>query len=1036
MADLAHLADAAAVPGLDGATDSAAVRADSHDSRDSAADSASASDASREGSFDVAGMGNSLPQNSPSTGTQLLRRLSSLFSSGGGQQARRHPRPHAGNAGLAQSAPVFLREFAPDPSSPAAAASARSASSGLGGDSQSDAGSLHRVPSASSLAGRDVRSVFGWTDFDEQEASPYASASASPALSAASSSSNIERSQQQQEQQEQASSPETSPEAPQRPPVSDDGDAGKTQAMDTQMQMQTQTQGGPSAPAPQPSGDNPKLMPLMAKQGAIPRLPVPSLEATCARYLRSLAALLSPGELVRSTMAVDAFLAPGGDGSKLQALLCERAADPQRASWLEAFWDDGYLRSRDPVPINVNYFFALEDDPALAAARERSEGKGGGGGGEGEGGEEGEENNANSNTHGFNPMLERAAALVRGLLQTKTEIDAPLVQIDTERGTPLDMSQWPRVFCTSRVPGKDRDSITMYAPAARPADVLDGGTVAAVVECDPDHIVVLCRDRFFKVRVLRRSNSNSSNTGGGGEEEGGRGEQNAPPLVPESVAYIRAALGVCHAMAQPPPEREEEEGEEEEGKSATQNIANNSSNDNSSSSANPLSPGTPRKEGAWLAESSFLRAREESEASVTNDAFPVGIFTTCERTDWFRARSRLLELDPRHASHLVDIQSAIFVVCLDDKCETQSLDELSRLILHGTGTNRWFDKHQLIVDAGGRAGMNFEHSVGDGATTLRLADEMYRYANSVLSGDDPDPDPHSREYTESNVDVTELVWNIPAKSALAKGMRPRLESFAMRILEVDTATLTFTEYGGNLIKEVAQLSPDGFVQVAMQLAYFRLFGRVDATYEAASTRAFLHGRTETVRSTSAETVAFVHAAMGPIFPLDHANANASVDNYTPRQLVLLREAVNAHVAYMRSAKQGHGVDRHLYVLRLLAESRGFDPIPEIFLDPAFARSSRWSLSTSHCGSPALSLFGFGPVVPEGLGIGYMIKGSSMAFNVTSLHGHTTLSRVFCSCLKQCLVQLHSIILAAPQNLQKPSVSMAFTHPTSTALSQR
>lgn len=35
------------------------------------------------------------------------------------------------------------------------------------------------------------------------------------------------------------------------------------------------------------------------------------------------------------------------------------------------------------------------------------------------------------------------------------------------------------------------------------------------------------------------------------------------------------------------------------------------------------------------------------------------------------------------------------------------------------------------------------------------------------------------------------------------------------------------------------------------------------------------------------------------------------------------------------------------------------------------------LSTSNCGNPSLRLFGFGPVVPDGFGIGYLIKVSDV-----------------------------------------------------------
>jgi carnitine O-acetyltransferase len=53
-----------------------------------------------------------------------------------------------------------------------------------------------------------------------------------------------------------------------------------------------------------------------------------------------------------------------------------------------------------------------------------------------------------------------------------------------------------------------------------------------------------------------------------------------------------------------------------------------------------------------------------------------------------------------------------------------------------------------------------------------------------------------------------------------------------------------------------QVSPDAFVQMALQLAYFRIYKNPCATYESASTRQFLHGRTETIRSCSNESVAF------------------------------------------------------------------------------------------------------------------------------------------------------------------------------------
>lgn len=57
--------------------------------------------------------------------------------------------------------------------------------------------------------------------------------------------------------------------------------------------------------------------------------------------------------------------------------------------------------------------------------------------------------------------------------------------------------------------------------------------------------------------------------------------------------------------------------------------------------------------------------------------------------------------------------------------------------------------------------------------------------------------------------------------------------------------LRFDHFGKNRIKEMG-VSPDGFAQMAMQLAYYLRRGHLVATYESCAMRNFLHGRTETV----------------------------------------------------------------------------------------------------------------------------------------------------------------------------------------------
>lgn len=69
------------------------------------------------------------------------------------------------------------------------------------------------------------------------------------------------------------------------------------------------------------------------------------------------------------------------------------------------------------------------------------------------------------------------------------------------------------------------------------------------------------------------------------------------------------------------------------------------------------------------------------------------------------------------------------------------------------------------------------------------------------------------------------------------------------------------EYEVQLILSKAGLAPDAFIQMALQLTWFRNQGYATATYETASTRIFDNGRTETLRTLTSESKRFVESMM-------------------------------------------------------------------------------------------------------------------------------------------------------------------------------
>jgi len=116
---------------------------------------------------------------------------------------------------------------------------------------------------------------------------------------------------------------------------------------------------------------DPSAPTMLRYQASLPKLPVPSLESTCAKYLESVQPLVTPAEYSKTQTAVSDFLS-----SPLAAVLQNRLKDRAAGStsWLSEWWNDvAYMGYRDPVVVYVSYFYVhlddkLRRDPAKRAA--------------------------------------------------------------------------------------------------------------------------------------------------------------------------------------------------------------------------------------------------------------------------------------------------------------------------------------------------------------------------------------------------------------------------------------------------------------------------------------------------------------------------------------------------------------------------------------------------------------------------------------------------------------------------------------------
>lgn len=151
-----------------------------------------------------------------------------------------------------------------------------------------------------------------------------------------------------------------------------------------------------------------------------------------------------------------------------------------------------------------------------------------------------------------------------------------------------------------------------------------------------------------------------------------------------------------------------------------------------------------------------------------------------------------------------------------------------------------------------------------------------------------DPAPYTP--TTANLDPPEALHFV-LDDKLKSMLNETVECIAKVKDDPDIRIYYFRSFGTDMIKKIGKLhkqcmiviayllpciavkvSPDAFIQMALQLTYFTIHGKPTPTYETASTRAYLKGRTETVRSLSMESRAWCEAMRNSDVPVGITNA--------------------------------------------------------------------------------------------------------------------------------------------------------------------
>ena len=180
--------------------------------------------------------------------------------------------------------------------------------------------------------------------------------------------------------------------------------------------------------------------------------------------------------------------------------------------------------------------------------------------------------------------------------------------------------------------------------------------------------------------------------------------------------------------------------------------------------------------------------------------------------------------------------------------------------------------------------------------------------------------------------------------------------------------------------------------------------------ESAHTRQFNHGRTETVRIVTSDSVAFVKA----MAHLDQSSAET--------KLHLLRRACVSHVELLKKAMNGFGIERHLLGLRAMARELSLQT--EALDAPAF--HMKWGMSADSCPVQRGPSGGFGGHCDGGYGVSYHINEENIYFHVCHRTGGLTdrkqgISDAFCVAVEQALLDMSILCTKTAQIAQNNSL---------------
>lgn len=282
----------------------------------------------------------------------------------------------------------------------------------------------------------------------------------------------------------------------------------------------------------------------------------------------------------------------------------------------------------------------------------------------------------------------------------------------------------------------------------------------------------------------------------------------------------------------------------------------------------------------------------------------------------------LYPADKQNKRTLEQLQECAFLLCLDGQSSPRDDSSSSsspgddaptcmdksfcayQLLTGGNSNynscNRWYDKFMnFVVSRDGICGALIEHSGSEGITVITFLHQLTQFVQSRVNVS-------GTQCSLSSTRVNEILHHLPfiLDDSLLQSLEDAKKKLNKLVEDVDLQIVIFDLFGKEFIKK-QNMSPDAFIQMSLQLTYYKVHGKLASSYESAGLRQFKHGRVDNIRSCTMQVLHWVRAMCNeiPDVTVSYSHKTSDMMNFIFFFFLSIKDSLKVDLFKQALAKQ-------------------------------------------------------------------------------------------------------------------------------------